>query len=90
MLVVDMWCPVQRKKAREAARVADDEGWTTVVYGRKRADIEGAAKDVKKKKKPDQMLNFYRWQQREQRRDRMSCCAGLHGDGWPMKWMGGV
>lgn len=33
----------QRKKMREAMRnQPDEEGWTTVSYGRRRAEIEGA------------------------------------------------
>lgn len=63
----------KRRKQRDLARTTtDEEGWTTVAYGRRRGEVEGEDGEHKKKKKDQQMLNFYRWQQREARRDQIA------------------
>eukprot|EP00123_Amoebidium_parasiticum_P022853 comp9638_c0_seq1/m.4659 comp9638_c0_seq1/g.4659 ORF comp9638_c0_seq1/g.4659 comp9638_c0_seq1/m.4659 type:complete len:260 (-) comp9638_c0_seq1:199-978(-) len=67
----------QRREQLEAQRnQPDEEGWITVSYGRKRSEIDAEPDKEKEKKKQEKkekvMLNFYRWQQREARRDQIA------------------
>eukprot|EP00124_Ichthyophonus_hoferi_P001835 Ihof_evm5s108 gene=Ihof_evmTU5s108 len=66
----------EKKRQQRAAQKSqpDEDGWTTVTYGRKRAEIdidpeEEERQNKKKSKKNAVMVNFYRWQQRDAKRD---------------------